>query len=282
MDQVILKAYAKINLNLKVMDRRADGYHNITSLMQSISLCDQVKITKIQQGINLACGSADIPGGRDNTAYRAAVEFLRIWERGRKTRPGEKMGVEISIDKEIPIGAGLAGGSADAAAVIFGLNQLFEANYSAEELQEMGLKIGADVPFCLMGGRAEVSGKGEVLRPSGPVEQKWIVLANPGYEVSTQWAYEEIDRLKGSGVSFEGLANDFEVVVLKKHPEVADAKQQLAAAGAELAQMTGSGPTVFGIFSDKIKAERAFEELLAAFPRTYIASFVNHGVEIIT
>jgi 4-diphosphocytidyl-2-C-methyl-D-erythritol kinase len=280
MDQIILKAFAKINLTLKVLDKRTDGYHNISSLMQSVSLCDLVKITKIPQGVRVTCGAADVPSGEKNTAYQAAAEFLKIWERGRKASPGEKMGVEISIDKEIPIGAGLAGGSADAAAAIFGLNRLFEANYSPEELEEMGLKIGADVPFCLVGGRAEASGRGEILRAVEAGEKKWIILVNPGYEVSTKWAYEEIDRLRASGVSFEGGANDFEVVVQKKHPEILDIKQQLIKSGAEVAQMTGSGPTVFGLFSDKNRAEKVFEDLLAISPRTYIASFVNRGIEV--
>lgn len=267
MDQLALKAYAKINLSLKVLDKRPDGFHDIDSIMQSVSLHDVVTLKKIHKGIKIKCAAEDVPCDKTNTVYRAAEEMLGL---------GIKSGVEINIEKNIPVGAGLAGGSADAAAVIEGINILFSLNLPREQLMKIGEKVGSDVPFCLLGGRAKSSGRGEKIEPHEQQSNQWVVLVNPGYEVSTKWAYEEVDRV-GKG----NEQNDFEVVVAKKHPEVLQIKQQLINLGAVAAQMSGSGPTMFGLFDNKEQAEKALEELINIYLRTYLATFANRGIEVI-
>ena len=281
MRQVSLIAYAKVNLSLRVLGKRADGFHNIHSVMHSVSLFDVVKLKVIPKGIVIKCGIKDVPLDHTNTAYKAAEEFFKEMPKAKTD------GVEIVIEKNIPIGAGLAGGSADAAAVLEGLNQLFSTNYSLSKLQGIGLRVGSDVPFCLVGGRALVSGRGEKIEPHEVIEKKWLVLINPGYEVSTRWVYAELDRVRGAQkpttkeLENEQYCNDLELITAAKHSEVLKIKEVLQKLGAELALMTGSGPTVFGVFSDKSKAERVFEEVVSLYPRTFIADFVDRGVKLV-
>ncbi|MBU0687642.1 MAG: 4-(cytidine 5'-diphospho)-2-C-methyl-D-erythritol kinase [Candidatus Margulisbacteria bacterium] len=283
MDHINLKAFAKINLSLRVLDLRSDKYHNLDSIMQSISLHDIVKIKKVRKGIHLTCSSKKIPCDNKNTAYRVAEAFIRTRDQRLETRDN---GVEITIEKNIPIGAGLAGGSADAAAVLFGMDHLFGTNYALSKLQEMGGKIGSDIPFCLAGGRARVMERGDKIEKHEVNDKKLVVVVNPGYGVSTKWAYEELDRVRGNkGVSKnpnpDQYVNDFEDLVMSKHPEITVIKEKLMQLGAEFAQMTGSGPTVIGLFSNKEVASKVFEEIINSYPTTYLAEFENRGVKVI-
>lgn len=273
-------AFAKINLFLDVEGVRDDAYHNIISIMQSIDWADEVRIeiTPIGEGIRLTCSDSDIPTDERNTAHKAARLFLE--------RIGNGAGVSIHITKNIPHAAGLAGGSADAAAVLLGLNELFQFPLSTEELLVIGKKIGADVPFCIMGGTVLVTGIGEKLEKLAAFPPCYIVCAKMGEGVPTPQAYAELDRKfdkfrayqpKGQNLSCVKTAmergelstlrsavfNIFESVVEPERPSVTSLKRALLSCGATVAMMSGSGPSVFGIFEDLSAAEAANRQLLA-------------------
>lgn len=274
------KANAKINLYLDVVSKRPNGYHNIVSMMQTVSLCDLVTVAFCpaeQTTISLsAVGNDDMPTDRRNLAWRAAELFL--------TETAQCGEVTISIEKQIPMAAGLAGGSADAAAVFRGLNALCGNPLSTEALCTLGSRLGADIPFCILGGTALVTGIGEGLEPIASVGDLPIVVACRGEGVSTVWAYGKLDEaygdfsnLKESTDAPERLAalladgdverakallfNLFEEVVPTVQPYVNSLKQTMTEQGAIASMMSGSGPSVFGIFSSNADAERACEVL---------------------
>jgi 4-diphosphocytidyl-2-C-methyl-D-erythritol kinase len=272
-----LKAPAKINLHLKIIGRREDGYHELETLMQKISLYDELNLTlSAEPGVRLSCQGADLPEDEGNIVVRAALLFL--------ARTGnEEGGVDIILKKNIPLAAGLGGGSSDAAAVLNGLNELFATNCSLEELAGMGLKLGADVPlFVYDFPAAWATGIGEQLEPAVPISNYLVLLVNPGIAVSTRWAYADFSsatgkialtaegkafNLSGSSNSDNGfksgsppvppgkrcfhpdeLRNDLESVTADRHPVIGVLKERLLAAGAVGAMMSGSGSTVFGLF----------------------------------
>lgn len=272
-----VSAYAKINLFLDIQSKRADGYHNIVSVMQSIDWHDTLHIDLTEeQGIHLSCSEPLIPTNEKNTAYKAAKLFLQqIDYRG---------GVAIHMEKRIPHEAGLAGGSADAAATLKGLNQLFDTPLSQQELLALGLKIGADVPFCLQGGTQLVTGIGEKLQPFFNMPDWYLVCAKPNEGISTPAAYGELDRrysdfncyvghaqqLNALRSAFQnkrpsdislGLYNIFEESVSDHCPTVGALKRHLESHGAIGTLMSGSGPSVFGIFEERKSAERAYRDL---------------------
>ncbi|MGI6640892.1 MAG: 4-(cytidine 5'-diphospho)-2-C-methyl-D-erythritol kinase [Limnochordia bacterium] len=263
MDEICLKAYAKINLTLDVVGRRADGYHLLQSVMQSIALCDLVKIRK-GNGLRLAVDHPGVPADVHNTAWRAAELFLK--------RTGIQGGVEIDIDKQIPVAAGLGGGSADAAAVLVGLDRLYGTGLTPEELGDMAVAVGADVPFCLQGGTQLAEGIGEQLTPLPPVPGGWLVLVKPPVEVSTAQVYQKLKPGTfgtGSSQAFidalvqgapwarlaEKLGNVLESVTEELLPEVRLWKGRLLDGGALGTIMSGSGPTVVGIFPTLSEAQ---------------------------
>ncbi|MDI6732133.1 MAG: 4-(cytidine 5'-diphospho)-2-C-methyl-D-erythritol kinase, partial [Candidatus Margulisbacteria bacterium] len=216
-----LKAFAKVNLSLRVFERRSDGYHSIESIMQSISLCDYITIEPISTGIEITCDDPAVPLGKENIVYKAVEVFfdqrlttnpalrdpethLNMTIRNRDDRRPARPGWRIHIEKHIPIAAGLAGGSADAAAVLYGLRQMTNdksclpagrCQITNDELVQLSSQIGSDVPFCLMGGTCLVKGRGEIVTKLDPWPHTYFVLVNPGIEISTQWAYAEFDRL---------------------------------------------------------------------------------------
>jgi len=257
-----LKAPAKINYLLDVIRRRPDGYHDLRMVMQRINLCDEITVSLTEtRDINVTCGKKGVPDGFGNIAWKAANAMLAFVKNGH--------GVHISIEKNIPIAAGLGGGSSDAAAVLMGMNELLELGLSDQRLMEIGVKLGADVPFFIFKKTALAEGVGERLSPMPPMPSLWVLLVNPGVHVSTAWAYgnlrltseKELAKLPKLFCSVEDvcaiLSNDLESVTIPAFPVIAEIKESMMRLGAFGAMMSGSGPTVFGLFQDKESAEKA-------------------------
>ncbi len=265
MDKLLLESPAKINLRLEVLRKREDGYHEIRTIFQKISLYDKLLFTlKKEKGISITTGQPRLPVGKRNLVYRAARMMIE--------KVGFKGGISIQIEKKIPLGAGLGGGSSNAATTLKALNHLFEANLSEKELMGMGKEIGADVPFFFLKGAAIGSGIGEKLKEIRlPV--LWYILIYPNFEVSTAWAYRNyiltkrkiqinLHQLPKSPEEVSKILwNDLEEVVSRRFPQILIMKEILYSVGAEGALMTGSGPTVFGVFSKEGGAKEAFKKL---------------------
>jgi len=274
---VKIRAPAKINLTLRVVGKRADGYHLLDSIILPVSLFDELDIHKVRRAgtkkrgdvplIKITCDHPSVPCDERNLAHSAAALLLK---RTRSQQP-----IEIHIRKRIPIGAGLGGGSTDAAATLVGLNRLLRLGLSAKELERIGLEIGSDVPFFIRGRPARARGIGERLRRIRQVPRLWLVILYPGLAVSTAWVYQNL-RLKltkpsvntsiatslKSFAKLDGLLiNDLEAVTIKRYPQVGVMKNRLARAGAVAVLMSGSGSSVFGIFGSKRKAQDAFRRL---------------------
>ncbi|MBR2404685.1 MAG: 4-(cytidine 5'-diphospho)-2-C-methyl-D-erythritol kinase [Clostridia bacterium] len=262
-----VKANAKINLSLDVMGKREDGYHDICMILQEIDLCDYLDISLNTTGkISLTCNSADTGKEFDNIAYKAAKLFLEKAQNG--------YGCDMVLEKRIPVCAGLGGGSADAAAVLKTLNELCSNLFDMTTLMEMGLSLGADVPFCIMGGTAIARGIGEKLTPLYGICEKWAVLIKPAINISTKDAYHKMDSapyphpdvdkaaqcIQSGNMHglYEAAGNCFEYVIGHEHSEIAKIKAHLMANGAEFAMMSGSGPTVYGLFESRDDARKAF------------------------
>lgn len=262
----IFSAPAKINLCLHVLCRRPDGYHEVRMVMQQISLCDRIRmVVGAGEGVTVDCPGLDLPAGGENLAARAARLLLE--------KAGVRAAVRIEIAKKIPVAAGLGGGSSDAAAVLKGLNRLLSLGFDNAALEEMGLALGADVPFFIRGGTALAEGIGERLSPFSIRPAAAYLLVNPGFAVSTVWVYRNLVLTsKGDEANlarfvgcYSGLLrllhNDLESVTLEHFPVLKDIERRLLKAGADGALMSGSGPTVFGLFRDRAAACRAGEEL---------------------
>ena len=273
-----LQAHAKINLSLDILGRREDGYHDLSMVMLSVSLCDELTLTLTPPGVSFACSDPSVPDGESNTACRAASLFLH------HTGLAKRTGVRITLDKRIPSQAGLGGGSADAAAVLHGLNELTGAALSRQELLSLGLRVGPDVPFCLEGGIRLVGGVGETLSPAPPMISCFLVISKPPVGVSTPDAFRRADARTDGGHDYTGavlraletedlaslgaaIGNDFEDVT--RLPEVERIKSLLLEAGAAGARMTGSGPAVFGLFADEGAARRCADHLKHEYPQTF-------------
>lgn len=285
--RMTVAAPAKVNLFLDITGKRSDGYHLINTVMQAVSLYDDVTVAIDEDSdkISVSCTDEDIPCDSKNTAYIAAEKFFEYTERSA-------IGVSIRIKKRIPSGAGMAGGSTDAAAVIFALNEMLNTGLSNDEMAEIGEQVGADVPFCIYGGTMSATGIGTILSPLPDMPDCIIVAVKPGFKVSTKEAYEKsdsigYDELKSSDSvtdavcngSVQELAkslyNKFEEVV--DIAEIEDIKQQMKRWGAEGAIMTGSGSVVFGIFDDEDKAEDCRLELRDKYENIYVLHPVSHG-----
>lgn len=287
MEQIKIKAYGKINLGLDVIRKRKDGYHDIDMIMQTVGVYDDIEIKKREsQGIVVKTDVIDLPNDKDNLAYMAAEILIDEFN--------IEGGVEIRINKRIPIAGGMAGGSTDCAATLKGINQLFELGLSENELQARGVRLGADVPYCIMGGTASARGIGEILTPLPAPPQCHVLIAKPGISVSTQHVYsnirpEEIEKhpdIEGmicaikSGDLYrmsELLENVMEKVTIPKYPVINDIKQTMLNCGALNSIMSGSGPTVFGLFDDLKKASQAMSELEKnqLTDQLYLTEFVN-------
>lgn len=274
MQELQIQAYAKINLFLNVLYKRPDGYHEIETVFQSIGLSDDIILRKLSRNIKINCEHPQIPLDESNLAYRAAKLLLEA--------SGLSEGVEITITKRIPVAAGLGGGSADAAGTLVGLNQLFELGYEREQLMQLGAKLGADVPFCILGGTALGRGIGEILTPLPPLGRIWLVLVNPGFMVSTALVYQNFKKSENLGLTkcpknvniliqrmrtsnlrkiCDEMFNALEEVVVNEYPVVRNLKIQLKKSGALSTLMSGSGPTVFALMPDEFHAKAAEEKL---------------------
>ena len=267
MNSIILKGRAKINLTLDVVGKRENGYHDLEMIMQTVNLYDTIYIRKTKvPGIRLKANYSWLPTNEKNIAYRAAQLFFE--------ESGIDGGIAIEITKRIPVAAGLAGGSTDAAATLVGLNKLYETHYSKEKLMEMGLKLGADVPFCIVRGTMLAEGIGEELTPLTPIPQTYVVLVKPPISVSTAVVYKSLDinqikKHPETKVVIEALAegdvqkiadhmsNVLEEVTIGMHSEIEDIKKDFMKHGAMGAMMSGSGSTVFGLFQTREAAIRA-------------------------
>ncbi len=257
---------AKVNLFLQVLGKREDGYHDIATLMQRISLYDEMEFSLTGQDIVVKCPDSSLPENEDNIVYRAAQSFL--------SRASSSRGVEITIRKKIPVAAGLGGGSSNAATTFVTLNELLGRPFGEEELTGMGAEIGADVPFFIFGKTAWAFGIGDRLQEAKGIPDLWFVLLNPGFGISTKMVYEGLNLgLTKEGIKFSiqtfqtagdiarGLRNDLEGVAFRLHPVLRDLKKTLMNHGALGSLMSGSGATVFGVFADKKDALRAGEAL---------------------
>ena len=270
-EKLTLKAPAKINLGLDVLGRRDNGYHDVRMVMQSIGLYDDVTIEKVEEpGICLEINLDFLPTDERNIAYKAAKLLMDEF--------AISTGVKIKLEKHIPVAAGMAGGSTNAAAVLEGMNRLFSLGLTQKELMERGVKLGADVPYCIMKGTALAEGIGEILSPLPPFPECYILIAKPGISVSTKEVYEELDskeipehpEIDGILEGLEeanlekivsAMGNVLERVTVQKYPVIDEIKQVMKKAGAMNAMMSGSGPTVFGIFKDRETAELAQQEI---------------------
>ena len=274
MDKLELKALGKIYLGLDVLGRRENGYHAVRMVMQTLTLYDNVTLQKKSApGIEIDSNLFYLPNDEDNIAWKAAKPLIDEFD--------IKDGGRILLDKHIPVAAGMAGGSTDCAAVLYGMNKLFDLQLSQKKLREIGVKLGADVPYCLMRRTALSEGIGEILTPVAPLPDCPILIAKPSISVSTRYDYEHlklneetlhpdvdgiVSALKAKdlyGVT-DRLGNVLETVTIPDHPVIADIKQQMMQSGAVNALMSGSGPTVFGIFDDEDKAKKAFEDMKAS------------------
>jgi len=268
-------ARAKINLTLEILGRRPDGYHEIETVLQTLALHDRLVFSPAKDGVFLTCDHPEVPAGEDNLAHRAARLLME--------ETGKKAGAKIYLEKRIPVAAGLAGGSADAAAALKGLNSLWGTGLTPGELMALGARLGADVPFCLAGGTALARGKGEALETLPPLRGLGVVLVKPAFGVSTAQAYRLYDQQSGgagarpappderpdrqamlaavakkdAGQIGRLLNNVFEPVIAGVYPEIAQIKKALLEAGALGACLSGSGPTVFGLWADEAQARQA-------------------------
>ncbi|MDD3206517.1 MAG: 4-(cytidine 5'-diphospho)-2-C-methyl-D-erythritol kinase [Lachnospiraceae bacterium] len=287
MQQVIRKARAKINLGLDVVKRREDGYHEVKMIMQTVDLYDELTICKTEQpGIQITTNVGDIPVNEDNLIYKTAKLMLDKYS--------IQQGIAVHLKKVIPVAAGMAGGSTDAAATFTGLNQLFDLKIPDEELMKMAVKIGADVPYCIMGGTALSEGIGEILTPLPNPPQCHLVIAKPDIYVSTKYVYEnlhanelkhhpDIDamieslRAKDLRKMSQQMENVLELVTASEYPIIEEIKDTMKKCGAWNALMSGSGPTVFGIFDREEDANKA-KELIAQkklAKQVFISAFSN-------
>lgn len=287
-----LKAYGKINLGLDVVRKREDGYHEVRMIMQTVRVYDQIDLRRSRDpGIRIETNLYYLPNNENNLAYKAARLLMAEFE--------VKEGLDIEIRKFIPVAAGMAGGSSDAAAVLFGVNKMFSLGLTVEQLMERGIKLGADVPYCVMRGTALSEGIGEILTPLPPMPQCRVLIAKPPISVSTKFVYEnlklgrlrpgehpDIDQMMGAirdqdvYAVAKNLGNLLETVTIPAHPVIRDIKEKMRELGALNAIMSGSGPTVFGLFTSPAAAQNAYEQMRygsesSLVKQVYLTSFYN-------
>ncbi|WIG47076.1 4-(cytidine 5'-diphospho)-2-C-methyl-D-erythritol kinase [Bacillus halotolerans] len=282
--RILEKAPAKINLSLDVTRKRPDGYHEVEMIMTTIDLADRIELTELAEDVvRVSSHNRFVPDDQRNLAYQAAKLV--------KDRYNVKKGVSIMITKVIPVAAGLAGGSSDAAATLRGLNRLWNLNLSAETLAELGAEIGSDVSFCVYGGTALATGRGEKITHISPPPHCWVILAKPTIGVSTAEVYrqlklDEVEHPDVNGMidaieekSFQNmcsrLGNVLESVTLDMHPEVAMIKNQMKRFGADAVLMSGSGPTVFGLVQYESKVQRIYNGLRGFCDQVYAVRMIG-------
>lgn len=280
-DSITLRSPAKINLCLSVHGKRTDGYHDVEMLMQMVGLYDEVTVSLGGNGVSVACDQSGVPGGEKNIAWKAAVGMLAA--------SGIEAGLSIQIKKSIPVAAGLGGGSGNAAAVIAAANRLLGTGFDRKQLSEIGARIGMDVPFFFYGPTALARGRGEIITALPPAPGFWVLLVNPGFETSTAWVYNNVNlgltkkvdcnkiaRLTVGKIA-EGLHNDLETVTASEHRVINEIERALLAHGALGARMSGSGPTVFGVFETEAGCRKAAESLAQTGWRLYPAEALTES-----
>ena len=273
MDTIRLKALAKINIGLDVLRRREDGYHDVKMIMQTVGIYDQICLNREKTpGIRVKTNLFYLPDNENNLVYKAAKLLMDEFS--------IEDGVSIDLNKYIPVAAGMAGGSSDAASVLYGMNKMFSLGLSRDELMRRGVKIGADVPYCIMRGPALAEGIGEILTPLPPMPACFVLVAKPGISVSTKFVYEnlhandlrpeqhpDIDaaiagiRAGDLRATARAMGNVLELVTVREYPVIEEIKNFMKKRGALNAMMSGSGPTVFGLFENKTTARNAFYQL---------------------
>lgn len=288
MDEIKLKALAKINLGLDVVRRREDGYHEVRMVMQTIHLYDQLLIQKSETpGIQIHSNLSFLPVNENNLVYKAGKLLMDEFD--------IHTGVSVELNKHIPVAAGMAGGSTDAAAMLYGMNQLFGLKLKRKDLMERGVQIGADVPYCIMRGTALAEGIGEKLSSLPPMVKCPVLIAKPAVSVSTKFVYQnlklneqtphpDIDALITDirNSDFDNICADMgnvlETVTIPNYPVIAQIKEQMLKSGAKASMMSGSGPTVFGLFGDEETARRARAEMKASglAKQVYLTSIYNN------
>ena len=287
-NDISLKALAKINLGLDVVRRREDGYHEVRMIMQTIQLYDRLDIKRTQEpGIQIQTNLSFLPVNETNLIYKAAkllMDEFSITD-----------GVSVKLDKRIPVAAGMAGGSTDAAAMLIGVNRLFSLGLTKRELMERGVQIGADVPYCIMRGTALAEGIGEELSPLPPMVKCPVLIAKPSISVSTKFVYQnlklddttihpDIDRLiddikaKNLHDIAAHMGNVLETVTIPNYPVIDEIKKHMLSNGAVGAMMSGSGPTVFGLFDDEDTAKKAYKAMRSSHlaRQVYLTSVYNN------
>ncbi|WKA58648.1 4-(cytidine 5'-diphospho)-2-C-methyl-D-erythritol kinase [Planococcus shenhongbingii] len=278
-----VKAPAKINLTLDVLHKRPDNYHEIEMIMTTVDLADRIGLKATESGIYIESADRFVPNDSRNLAYQAAQLIKETY--------GIKSGVIISLDKQIPVAAGLAGGSSDAAATLKGLNQLWQLNLSLDELAELGAKIGSDVSFCVYGGTALAKGRGEIIQELPVPPNCWVILAKPTIGVSTAEVYGAFDVENAQHPNTEemiealakgdynamcaNLGNALESVTLNLYPEVAQIKDQMKKFGADAVLMSGSGPTVFGLVQQEARIPRIYNGLRGFCTEVYAVRLIG-------
>lgn len=288
MDDITLKALAKINLGLDVVRRREDGYHEVRMIMQTIHLYDKLNIKKTQDSdIKITTNLSFLPVNENNLVYKAGKLLMDEFD--------IKEGVAVELNKVIPVAAGMAGGSTDAAAMLYGMNKLFDLGLSRRDLMERGVKIGADVPYCIMRGTALAEGIGEELSSLPPMIKCPVLIAKPQISVSTKFVYEnlkldettehpDIDKLieniraKDLRAICDSMGNVLESVTIPNYPVIAQIKDKMMENGAVGSMMSGSGPTVFGLFDDEETAQKAYEAMKESglAKQIYLTSIYNN------
>lgn len=288
MEQITIAAPAKINLSLDITGKLENGYHALDTIMQTISIEDKITLAKTGRQISVLCDHPQVPQGNGNICHKAAEAFFE--------KTALEGGVIITIDKNIPVAAGLAGGSSDAAAVIKGLNLLYGTGLTQREMCEIGLKCGADVPYCIVAGTCRAKGIGEKLTKLPSFAGVYIVLVVPDFFVSTEWAYKNYDLnspdekpcteelisyIRGRDIknTAERMVNVLESVTAKKHPEIQEIKNDIKKSGACGSVMSGSGPSVFGLFENEEKARIAFSVIREKYNRSYLTLTVDGGIK---
>ena len=279
MNSYQIKAYAKINLGLDVVRRLENGYHEVKMVMQTVGIYDELTLTRTEEGITVTTDKKELPIDDNNLIYKAAKIMMETYH--------IEGGIHIHLKKNIPIAAGMAGGSTDAAATFKGINRLYDLDCTLEELMKLGVKVGADVPYCVLGGTALAEGIGEKLTSLNPAPDCYVLVAKPPINVSTKYVYEHLDA---EGIEehpdidgmveaiweeslhgiLDRMGNVLENVTEKKYPVIAELKNKMKELGALNSLMSGSGPTVFGIFIDERIAREAFEALKKEKPECQV------------
>ena len=285
MNKIEIDSYSKINLTLHILGKRQDGYHDLETIMQSINLADRIFIKEEKEGIKIKCSHPLVPVDSQSLTYRTAEKILNRYKITK--------GVKIEIDKKIPLASGMAGGSANSASILVGINKLFALNLNNKDLKRIGEELGMDVPFCIQNGTALAYHKGEKVTPLPLVDPPlWLIIINPGFEIPTRWAYNNLvlDQIKKEknntkamlkalkkrelqGIA-KNLFNSFEGLIIKKYPEIGKIKDRLIEEGILGALMSGSGPTVFGIAQNEEQAFKIYEKLKSEYKLIWVVQTV--------